>query len=303
MSKKKKTSATSKKLPKKKLVEMPIADLKPHPLQAEAFANLSDADTDALKDDIAENGLQNPIEILSVGTVVCGHQRLRACERLGWTHVTCWMREDLEKRGAYAVIQRLLDDNSHRRQLSPFGYARCFLQKIRLVHGSDYDHDEVARELRNRIVEKFNLSAKQADRIVKMLQAPIAVQNAHESNELTQKDVLGVVELNEEERLAISRQIEAGTPPKSAIAPYVGSNGPRPVSAAAVLRRLAKSLVESERQLANRMDEFPGERLSYCLPIFLGGCEFLERVYDALREQIETERLEREEEEDIDYGF
>ena len=50
-----------------------IADLKPHPLQAEIFADLPDAEIDWLADSIDKYGLECPVEILPDNTIVAGN--------------------------------------------------------------------------------------------------------------------------------------------------------------------------------------------------------------------------------------
>ena len=76
-----------------------IESLQPYHLQAEMFGDLSQPELQALAADIKKNGLLQPIEVLPSGTVIAGHQRLRAVTLLGWDKVDCWLRHDLAEQG------------------------------------------------------------------------------------------------------------------------------------------------------------------------------------------------------------
>lgn len=88
------------------------------------FDDLPEAEIDALAADIEANGLRQPIEILPDGTVLAGHQRLRAVRKLGWKEVNCVVRTDLADDPAGAELFFIMD-NLNRRQLSPIMKARC----------------------------------------------------------------------------------------------------------------------------------------------------------------------------------
>jgi ParB-like chromosome segregation protein Spo0J len=60
-----------------------VVDLKPHPLQGKYFRDMTDAALHDLAENIRRRGLRRPIEILPNGTIVSGHQRLRAVKLLG----------------------------------------------------------------------------------------------------------------------------------------------------------------------------------------------------------------------------
>lgn len=92
--------------------------------QLEMFDDLPEAEIDALAADIEANGLRQPIEILPDGTVLAGHQRLRAVRKLGWKEVNCVVRTDLADDPAGAELFFIMD-NLNRRQLSPIMKARC----------------------------------------------------------------------------------------------------------------------------------------------------------------------------------
>jgi ParB-like chromosome segregation protein Spo0J len=89
----------------------PIRRLKKHPQQDALFPELPDAEFEAFKQDMQLRKQQKPIEILPDGTIVAGHQRVRAAKALGWTEVEVVVRHDLAQRGEDAIVAHLIRDN------------------------------------------------------------------------------------------------------------------------------------------------------------------------------------------------
>jgi hypothetical protein len=67
------------------VAEYPLLQLKLHSLQNELFVGLNEHSIDELAQDIRRRGLQNPLEILPNGTIINGHQRFLAYQRLRQT--------------------------------------------------------------------------------------------------------------------------------------------------------------------------------------------------------------------------
>jgi hypothetical protein len=64
-----------------------------------------------LAQSMRDHGLQTPLEILPDGTIVCGHQRARAANLLGWEEIDVWVNHELAVHGDLAVEQRMSQDN------------------------------------------------------------------------------------------------------------------------------------------------------------------------------------------------
>lgn len=111
--------------PKRTTIPFPVAELHAHPLQAKYFNDLPDAEFQELKAGIAQNGIRHPPEILPNGTILRGHQRVRAARELGWTMIDIIIRDDLVDADEATVAEALIDDNLHRRQLSPIEQGAC----------------------------------------------------------------------------------------------------------------------------------------------------------------------------------
>jgi len=72
-----------------------------------------------------EEGQIEPIEITPGYLVICGHLRIEAAKRLGWTEISAWIRRDLAEAGDEAVEKRLIEGNLVRRQLTDLDCARA----------------------------------------------------------------------------------------------------------------------------------------------------------------------------------
>jgi ParB family chromosome partitioning protein len=119
----------------RKLQKWKIAKLKDHPRQAEVFGDLSDAELAALAEDMRANGLRDPIEVVSDGTIIGGHQRVRAAKRLGWSEVDVIVRVDLQTADTIAAKKSFLTDNLLRHHLSPLVRAKCIKELVELERG------------------------------------------------------------------------------------------------------------------------------------------------------------------------
>ena len=168
----------------KKVQKWEISKLRPHPRQAELFKDLNDFELAQLAADMDRNGQQVPIEILPDGTIIAGHQRVRAAKLLGWTEIDVLVRDDLESLGPCAILTRLIEDNYHRRHDDALSVARC--AKV-LVDQSEYSSEwERRQDLLEEIKQRLNLSSdRNANRYIAALESSRAVQEALEHGQLT----------------------------------------------------------------------------------------------------------------------
>ena len=74
-----------------KIIEKKVADLVPY----ENNARINDGAVDAVANSIKEFGIKNPIIIDRNNVIVCGHTRIKACEKLGIEKVPCVVADDL----------------------------------------------------------------------------------------------------------------------------------------------------------------------------------------------------------------
>ena len=92
---------------KLRVEEWELGSLKEHCRQAELFGDVPDDEFDELAESLQREGQRQPIEILPDGTIIAGHQRVRAARHLGWTSIRAVVRHDLAAAGPAAVEQHL----------------------------------------------------------------------------------------------------------------------------------------------------------------------------------------------------
>jgi ParB-like chromosome segregation protein Spo0J len=108
------------------IVEIELARLRPNPRQSDIFGDVSEAEILALAEDIATNGQREPIHVVADGTILAGHERVRALKSLGRTTIRAVVHEHASPDDDDAFVF-MVNDNFGRRQLGPLGIARCFV--------------------------------------------------------------------------------------------------------------------------------------------------------------------------------
>lgn len=137
-------------------ISFKVADLKPHPRQADNFDDLDDGPFKELVDDIRVNGLNHAIEITPDGVLIDGHQRLRAVKELGWIEVMVDVRHDLADEGEQAIEVRTIEANTNRRQLGVMDRARLYVRLRELTKTSpDTRNGEAGYALRTELKKHF----------------------------------------------------------------------------------------------------------------------------------------------------
>lgn len=158
--------------------------------------------------------LQFPIEILPDGTIIKGHQRLRAVTVLGWTEVDVIVRWDLENNEA-ETLRELIDDNCVHRQLSFLGLARCYLELAKLPGSRRPAPGSKVRPLRpkNMFAARTGQSERNAARYLNIVKTPMEVQEAFEADKLSLVEASRVAHLPTKQQEAIAEGIRAGESP------------------------------------------------------------------------------------------
>jgi ParB-like chromosome segregation protein Spo0J len=94
-----------------------VADLVPHPLSDVIFGQMTAEEIHALQEDVRVRGLQDELHIDLKDRVICGSQRLRAIEGLGWVTVDVKVQEHLLTEAD--IDEHLLLHNVQRRNMTP----------------------------------------------------------------------------------------------------------------------------------------------------------------------------------------
>ena len=259
-----------------KAVSKRVTELRPHKLQAQVYQDLTDAELQALADDIRVNGLRHPIEITPDGVVICGHQRLRAVMLLGWKRILCIVRYDLAAEGDAAVERRLVEDNLNRRNLGRLGIVRACAALMRITSKEDIQ----GTTLRDHIAVRFNLSGRTIDRHLKFLAAPTAVQEAWDRRQLTDGDMRRVLQASPRRQKQIAEQILAGKQPKEAVR-EISKPAERPTpTVEAHVSRVVRALTQLRAALPRDEQAWPVEAWYTSLPQLRIGRRLLRRLCD-----------------------
>jgi len=181
-----------------------VADLKPHRRQADLFGNLPDHELQQLAKSIKRDGLNQAIEILPDGTIICGHQRFLAVQFLGWNEVEVVIRYDLAVAGEAAVERRMIEDNLIRRQLTRLHRVCC---AARLVGPITKGQRSFAAAC-ERVAAQMCVSRRTAERLLLIAGTPRVLQDAYDQGYLPQVLAARVARLPESRQSEIAREIE-----------------------------------------------------------------------------------------------
>ena len=242
---------------KHRIEERPVGSLKRHPKQAEFFGDLSDVEIQQLADDMDRNGQLMSIEISPNDVLISGHQRLAAAKRLGWTHIRCWVREDLAEQGEEAIEARLLEDNQHRRQMTKLQIARCYL-RLKELGRVKLSGDDQGGDLRDFFGKRFDMSGRSVDRLVQILTAPAEIQHAFEAGQLRQGQALAIVRLDPDLQQEIAQRIAEGKKPADVAKEYLTRDKP-PKQPATALSKLVTTLRRVQRDVEGEVKEMRGQ--------------------------------------------
>jgi ParB/RepB/Spo0J family partition protein len=258
----------------------PIERLKDHPRQASLFGDLSDAELDALAEDMKENGLQTPVEILSTGVIVAGHQRVRAARRLGWRDIDVVVRADLENEGPEAVEQRLVSDNLIRRQLGPLGRARCIAALLEIAMATKTERMDVFQKekLKASIAKQLGVSIRSVNRYLLVLRTPRAVQNSFDEGNVSLVTAGRIALLDQDDQRRIAERIARGEKASAVAAAFLKKPQPPEPTLNDVLFQLVEALRIVLPRVRGRVPELRRELLHRWLPELQEGNALLKEL-------------------------
>jgi ParB family chromosome partitioning protein len=260
-----------------------ISKLKEHPRQREMFGDVSDAELNALAEDLRQNGLRQPIEILPDATILAGHQRVRAAKQLGWTEIDVLIRYDLAEAGEAAQEEFFVTDNLNRRQLTGLAKARCIRRLVELEEGRSADRFcVVGREkLLDRVAERLDLSPRNARRYLLILKAPVAVQEAYDRDEISLTNAGKAALFSREEQAELERRLRSGESVAEVIQELLARRGPKKVKTGDALARLCRSLRAGLDELDGRVEGVSAAQVAPHLAVFQEAQDLLSTLIDA----------------------
>ncbi len=239
-----------------------IAKLKDHPRQAEMFDHVDDAELEALAENLEKHGLRDAIEITPDGTVIAGHQRVRAAKRLNWTEINVIVRHDLAAEGPEAIERHFVETNFVRRQLSPLARAKCIRRLMGLEEGKEVRRFGFTKkeELKNRIAKRMTLSLRSVNRYLLLLATPVAIQAAFDKGAISLVTAGKVALLSKTVQAEVARRIGAGEKPAAVIGEHA-TGGSAANDTGRSFGRLLSSLRREIPRVRGQRDRINASRL------------------------------------------
>jgi hypothetical protein len=228
-----------------------ILDLKTHPRQRHLFAEPSFAEIELLANDMRVHGLKHPIEVLPDGTVLCGHSRVEAAKFLQWEEIDAIVRHDLVGASDLEVEQHMITDNYLRRQLRPLERAHCALRLKELAHGGGLDHlspearSAAVRNVRGWVGSLLRISGREVSRLLRVLQTPLAIQQAYDDGRLSLVMAGKVADLSDDDQRQLVQAIRTGESPKDAVRRFTTPPRTQTNDANGAYKRLLRQLTSA----------------------------------------------------------
>lgn len=265
---------------KNKIIMRDVAKLKEHPRQQELFGDIPDHELDVLARDMEVHGQRQPVEILPNGTIIAGHQRVRAAKRLGWKKIKVLIRVDLKDADPDVIVACLVRDNLVRRHLRPLAKARCIRSLLELETGrraENFGWREKER-LKKSVGEQLGMTVRSVNRYLLALDAPEEVQEGFDEGAVTLVDAGKVALLTEDAQQEIARRIADGESAKSVVNDFLrpDRNGTEQVGRSA--RRLFGSLKREVPELKTNVDEIRVGLLQKNAPLLRSASELLKEM-------------------------
>jgi ParB family chromosome partitioning protein len=249
------------------IVRWKLSCLKPHPLQAALFGDISEAELAALAADMEKRGQRQSVEVLPDGTVIAGHQRLRAAKLLGWKEVEVKVRHDLADAGDNASEAELIRDNLYRRHLNPLARARSIARLMEIETDSRGRSQSFSKEeVLAAVAAQLGLSVRSVRRYLLVLEAPVGVQWAFERGEVDLKKAGNIAMLPKWDKEKIGQRLEAGEAAALVVKEILQKQESPNQTANLAFGRLVRMLSRETPTLRGLADEISVERLKRCLP-------------------------------------
>lgn len=146
-----------------------IGKLKENPVSSKHFRDLAGDDFAKLKEDIKARGVLVPLVAMKDGTLLAGHNRLRAAREIGVEKVPVqWVEDELSRKDQEGFV---IKDNVIRRQLSATDKEFLILSRYgkqisEAKHGGDRKGIKVHVNLAQQIEQETGIPAGTAKRLI-----------------------------------------------------------------------------------------------------------------------------------------
>lgn len=263
--------------------------LKPHPKQA-VFGDSPDHEIEELAASIKLRGLDHPVEILPGGTILKGHQRVRALRRLGVTEVEVIVRDDLVENGLQAD-REFLEDNLARRQLGKLAMARGYWGLMEVYQQEKWDRLDPRKPTapKKQLAARLGCSTKNLERYLKVLNTPHEVQLAFEAGRLKLDYAARVAGLSQSEQQEIAEEIRRDNNPNDVVKRYLRVALSEQRGLGPGVRKLLRDLKDGIDPLVGQVAKIPLEILKpqEDLPVLEATKELVAQLIDRQQQAME----------------
>jgi ParB family chromosome partitioning protein len=183
----------------------PVSSLKPWQYAVELFGNLAEEEFRELVRSVSEHGVLVPLVVRPDGTILCGHQRVRAARQAGLQEVPC-IEVDPPSEEACKLIA--IDDNLKRRHLSPIDRAKLFVERKKVAEATrrkDGSEPGLSRDL---AASGLGISGRQAQKYEAIHRLPAEVKEMVSRGELGVEAAAQVARVSSgEEAVQLAREV------------------------------------------------------------------------------------------------
>lgn len=194
-----------------------VDDLTPHPRNKEFFDDMTGERWEDFLESVKTSGVISPITINKEGTIISGHQRVRACKELGIKRIPGVMRDYLNED---EELKDLIETNLKQRVLgndNPVKLGKC-IRELERINGvrqgsanySSEGHDG-PQSTRKQIADELDVSVTTLKRYKQLADMMPELQEVIEDGTVSPEVARAIAKmLTEEQQLELIGSLEAG---------------------------------------------------------------------------------------------
>lgn len=195
-----------------RVVEKKISELKPHPMNEWFFDDIEGQKWEEFLDSVQKRGIMTPLVITADGTVVSGHQRLRACYAKNIETVLCRVLPDTLSDDD--IILALIESNIRQRGIinSPsvkLGRILSELERIHDLDGHDRGPVDEGTITKTTLRKHLGVDRKVANCSKAIAAMPEEVQEFVENGSITPRTAYDIIcKLSPEQQVELAKKLD-----------------------------------------------------------------------------------------------
>lgn len=192
------------------MIEKPIAELKPHPMNDFLFDDIEGEKWEEFLNSVERQGVMTPLLVTEDGTIVSGHQRWRACMALNIQSVMCRV---LPLTSEDDILLALIESNVRQRGVvnSPTIKLGRMIMEMERILGADENNGRAnAKSVSKKSIrEHLKIDKKVANCSKAIAQMPEEVQELVEQEAISPRTAYDIVsKLTPEEQVELAMRLD-----------------------------------------------------------------------------------------------